>query len=178
MKKVCILILCLFSFAGIAAASNKYNSKLYLKVNGKKTTNIAAEKGKEVKVDVYFEAKKFDAYALLYTLKYDEKKLELVDVKGNNEFDVTSGKNILADRVEIPKKDNKNVMTLTFKAKSNDKSKIEFTDIAVANTTEQIELDNYKVSVNGSNIGIIACCAAGVIVIAGAAIIISKKKKK
>ncbi len=171
LKKVYIFALCLFSFMGICFAANKYDSKLYVK-----ETNV--KKGEKFDLDVYLEAKDFRIYAVLFTLDYNKKNLELVDVKGANNFDVTKGDSILADRIEIPKKDDNKLLTLTFKVKKSGNETISFKSIKAANMEEEISLDDVSVKVGKSSSMGITCAIIAVAVIAGCGVAIIAKKKK
>ncbi len=179
MKKVLIVMLCLFSFMEIGLAKNKYNSKIYVKYNNKVTKKIDVKDKKEITLDVYFEAKDFDMYAIVYDLDYNKKALELTKAEAYNNFEVTSDKKVLADRIEIPEDDDHKVLSLTFKVKKDKCGKISFKNIQVANIKEQFDLDDIKIKISGkSNAPIIIAAACGILLLGGAALLIIKKKTK
>ena len=177
MKKVLIIIICLFSFIEIGFASNKYNSKLYVKENNKETSNIVIKDKKEFSIDLYFTAKDFDLYGIIFELDYDKDSLELKEVKEANNFEITSGSSILADRIEIPKNDNHKVLTLTFKVKSEKDSKILLKKIAVADIKEQFELEDVSITIS-KNTKTLYYLGAGLLVVVVAVIEILRRKKK
>lgn len=179
MKKVLITMLCLFSFIGIGLAKSKYNSKVYVKYDNKITKKINIKEKKEITIDLYFEAKDFDLYGIVSKLDYNKDLLELKDYEAYNNFEVMAEKNILADRIDIPDKEDHKVLSLTFTIKKNKTNKIIFKDINVANTEEQFKLDDLTIKLsNGSGIVIVISVIAGIVVIGGVVLVIKKKKTK
>ena len=177
MKKVCILILCLFSFLGISLADNKYDAKTYLKVNDKIVKNIKAKKGDTIKADLYFEANDIDIYAMLFNMKYDKKKLKLVSAKGDNNFEVTQGEKILVDRINIPEEDNKKVMRVEFKVLGSSSSKVEFTNIIAADIEHEIASDNYILKISNKSVNNIIYSAIGLGFLGISTVFVIKNKK-
>jgi hypothetical protein len=178
MKKVLIAIICLFSFIGISLANNKYDSKFYVKENNKVINKINIKDKKEFTIDLYFEAKDFDMYATVFNLDYDKKVLELVKAEGYNNFEAIAEKKVLADRIEIPEKEDHKVLSLTFKVKKNKNTKIKFKNINIANAKEQFEIEDVKIKLTtGCNYIVIAIPIIGVIAVCGVTLLMIKKKK-
>ena len=177
MKKVLITIICLFSFIEISLANNKYDSKMYVKYDGKTTNKIDIKDKKEFTIDVYFEAKDFDMYATVFELEYDKDSLELINSEAFNNFEVITDNKILADRIEIPEKDDHKVLSLTFKVKKDTNKKITFKKINVANVKEQFEINDVVIKTSDLNNKMIISVVMGAIVLSGTAAFIIKKKK-
>ena len=182
MKKIVIIILTFFSLLNISYATTIDKADIYalFKMNGEYVKEIKIEKNENFKIILSINKnKKFDIYAVLGELEYDKKALKLVNIKGLNDFTITTGKNILADRIEINEVDELEVLELEFKVLESKKTKISFSDIKVADDLEEIELGNISINCIPKNNNILLFGILGLSIISvGSAIIFKLRKSK
>lgn len=182
MKKIVIIILTFFSLLNISYAKSLDKSDIYasFEMDRKSVNEIQIEKNENFKLILTInKSKKFDVYAALGELDYDSKVLKLVDIKGLNGFNITNGKNILADRLEINAVDKLEVFELEFEVLKPQKSKINFNNIIIADDLEEIELGNISINFIPKNNNILLFGILGLSIISvGIAIIFKLRKSK
>lgn len=175
MKKLFMLIIAFISFCNITLAKE---IKVSFANDLKEIANIKAKKDEIIKVPIYYETKDFDLYAILADLEYDENHLELIDYKEENDFTVTMGKKILADRYEGDFASKGKIVNLNFKLKTDKKTNIKLTNIAVANTKEQLDLESVELIINANKTNVLFVIIPIILAGVGSYIILKNRKRR
>lgn len=177
MKKVLLVLLTLFIGVNVVNAGT---AKIDFTVNNKVKTKLNSSKGSTFTVQLSYETKDFDLYAVLGKIDYDKKALELVKVTEKNNFTVTNSDMLLADRIDINGKDKNQIVELKFKVLKSGKSTISFKNITVASTTDELAVKDTSITINAGKVNyvlILGATVAVIVLVSGVAIVKTKKKK-
>lgn len=179
MKKMCLAIALFFSFSFIVYAS-EVDVSFHENFKDKQTINTKTEE--TIKVPIYFKTNNFKMYAILGTLEYDKDHLELIDYKEENDFVITLGERLLADRFSNEMASEGKIVTLNFKVKKEAESTLKFKEISVANLETELELSDIEITINSTMVNnsgnIVAIVSAGILIIGSVAFIMFKKNSE
>lgn len=112
--------------------------------------SITSKKNDIINLSIYFNSLDYDLYNILADFSYDKNHLELLNYKGNSDFNITIGNKILADRIMIDKNSGK-VLDLSFKSLKSGKTTINLKNINIGNLEDTKKLNDIKAEVKISN---------------------------
>ena len=178
MKKIIVTILTFFSFFYISNAVEKSDLYATFEIMGKSSNEIKIAKNENFKLTLSINNDEgFDIYAILGKLDYDKNVLELVDIKGLNDFTITKDKNVLADRIVVKEEKKIDVFELEFKVLKEQKTSISFNNIKLANDIDEKDLKSVSLECIPKNNDILKYGALGLILVSVCSIAIFKLKK-
>lgn len=145
MKKWVWMFIAFFSFIGVTKASEVEFS---FNENFKENYVIKSSKNENIKLTIYYKAEDFDVYGMLTDLDYDHDHLELIDYKEEDDFTITIGKRLLADRYGKQYGEKGKIVTLNFKVKDSKKSNITLKNITTASLKQEISANDVSVLID------------------------------